>query len=74
MSLTNAPKFWLLLVTIIGLILLMAMHVMTVQDASPFMALIIGYLVGNGVAAKKGDPVDPVIGSDQIYPKDRSNG
>jgi len=28
----------------------------------PLITMIVGYAVGNGIAARKGDPVDPIIG------------
>ena len=40
----------------------MAVNAIDSDTGVPILTTIIGYSVGNGIAARKGDPVDPIIG------------
>jgi hypothetical protein len=40
----------------------MAVRAIDSATGMPVITLIVGYAVGNGIAARKGDPVEPIIG------------
>ena len=56
MSLANPSKA---LIALVGLICLTAI---TPDAGLPVITAIIGYAIGNGIAAKQGQSVDPIIG------------
>ena len=62
MNIANPSKALIALVGLICLTVLMAVNVIDSQTGVPILTTIIGYSVGNGIAAKKGDPVTPIIG------------
>lgn len=52
------------LVATIGMVLvsvLMISHVITSTEGMPIITMVIGYAVGNGIAAKSGVPVEPFV-------------
>lgn len=63
MNVNNPPKLVGVLVGMVVIGVLMAVHTLTQEVGAPMLTLMIGYLVGNGVAAKRGDPVQPILGS-----------
>jgi hypothetical protein len=40
----------------------MAIGKLDMENGMPVLTLIIGYAVGNGIAARQGEPVQPIIG------------
>lgn len=62
MSIANPSKALIALVGLICLTVLMATKAISSDAGLPIVTTIIGYAVGNGIAAKKGDPVEPIIG------------
>jgi hypothetical protein len=40
----------------------MAIGKLDADNGIPIITLVIGYAVGNGIAAKQGEPVQPIIG------------
>ena len=62
MNIANPSKALIALVGLICLTVLMATKAISSDAGLPIVTTIIGYAVGNGIAAKKGDPVDPIIG------------
>jgi hypothetical protein len=62
MTLTNPPKALIVLVGMICITILMAVGSIEQSAGTGLLGSIIGYAVGNGIAARKGDPVDPIIG------------
>lgn len=62
MGVTNAPKLLVigLFVLLCGVALLIGR--VTFTEFAAITGPFVGYLVGNGVAAKNGDPVQPAIG------------
>lgn len=71
MDLNNPPKFYLLLITLLGVFALMLFGRVDTDNAQAWALIgsIVGYGVGNGIAAKSGQPVEPVF-----KPRDRSTG
>ena len=62
MNIANPSKALIALVGLICLTVLMAVGAIESETGVPILTTIIGYSVGNGIAARKGDPVDPIIG------------
>jgi hypothetical protein len=62
MILQNPSKALIALVALICLTVLMAVRAIDSATGMPVITLIVGYAVGNGIAARKGDPVEPIIG------------
>jgi hypothetical protein len=62
MKLTNSPKLAFSLLSCVCVTVLMAVGSIDAATGMPFLTLIAGYILGNGVAAKNGDPVEPIIG------------
>jgi hypothetical protein len=66
-TVTNAPKLVGILLAMILLTIVFALDKLTESGYIGLMGLIVGYLVGNGVAARSGDPVQPVIGESSAH-------
>lgn len=62
MQITNPSKAMIALVGMICITILMAVSKLETAQGMPAITMIIGYAVGNGIAAKTGDPVQPIIG------------
>lgn len=62
MTIANPSKALIALVGLICLTVLMALDKLDTSQGMPVITLIIGYAVGNGIQARKGAPVDPIIG------------
>jgi hypothetical protein len=61
MTLANPPKALIALVALILISGLMAIGAITTEAGIPIFTMIVGYAIGNGMAAKAGVPVDPII-------------
>ena len=62
MSLANPSKALLALVGMICITVLIAVDAITAESGLPVITAIVGYAIGNGIAAKQGQPVEPIIG------------
>ena len=62
MTLQNPSKALIALVALICVTVLIAVGSIDSDQGLPIITMIVGYAVGNGIAARKGDPVDPIIG------------
>ena len=62
MSLANPSKALIALVGLICLTVLIAVDAITPDAGLPVITAIVGYAIGNGIAAKQGQSVDPIIG------------
>lgn len=62
MRIANPSKALIALVGLICITVLMAIGKLDMDNGMPVMTLIIGYAVGNGIAARQGEPVQPIIG------------
>ncbi len=62
MTLQNPSKALIALVALICVTVLIAVGAIDSDQGLPIITMIVGYAVGNGIAARKGDPVDPIIG------------
>lgn len=62
MTLQNPPKAIIALVALICMTVLIAVDAITPETGMPVITLIVGYAVGNGIAARNDSPVEPIIG------------
>ena len=62
MKITNPSKALIALVALICITVLMALESIDTDQGMPILTLIVGYAVGNGIAARTGEPVEPIIG------------
>ena len=62
MKIANPSKALIALVGLICITVLMALDKLDMDNGMPVITLIIGYAVGNGIAARQGEPVQPIIG------------
>ena len=60
--LANPSKALIALVGLICLTVLIAVDAIAADSGLPVITAIVGYAIGNGIAAKQGQPVDPIIG------------
>ena len=63
MTLTNPPKALIALVGLICLTVLLGIDAIDKATGTGMIGTILGYAVGNGIAARSGKPVEPIIGS-----------
>ena len=63
MTLANPSKALIALVALVLISGLMAIEAIDNQTGMPVFTMIVGYAVGNGIAARRGDQVTPIIGT-----------
>lgn len=63
MIIANPPKAFIALVGLICLTILLATHSIEQSTGTGLIGSILGYAIGNGIAAKTGKPVEPIIGT-----------
>jgi len=57
----NPPKALIALVALICMTVLLAVDAIETDQGLPIITMIVGYSVGNGMAALTNKPVDPII-------------
>ena len=62
MSLANPSKALIALVGLICITVLMITDSISQDAGIGLISAVIGYAIGNGIAAKAGQPVEPIIG------------
>ena len=62
MSLANPSKALIALVGLVCITVLMVSDSISQDAGIGLVSAIIGYAIGNGIAAKTGQPVEPIIG------------
>lgn len=62
MNVNNPPKMIVVVLALICLTVLLMSNTIDSAEGLGLIGLIVGYGVGNGIAAKQGDPVEPMIG------------
>ena len=62
MTVTNPPKAFIALIGLVCLTVLLAIGAIDKATGTGMIGTILGYAVGNGIAAKTGKPVEPIIG------------
>ena len=63
MTLANPSKALIALVGLVCLTVLLALGKIDNATGTGMIGTILGYAVGNGIAARTGKPVQPIIGS-----------
>lgn len=64
-KLNNTPKFILLFTVAVGLFILVGLEKIEWNDAQALLLIEVGYIVGNGVAAVRKEPVKPMLASEE---------
>jgi hypothetical protein len=64
MKVTNPPKAFIALVALICITVLRALDKIDQASFNAIGGLVVGYAVGNGIAARRGETVEPIFGSD----------
>lgn len=62
MNVNNPPKMIVVVLALICLTLLLMTKTIEAEAGLGLIGLIVGYGVGNGIAAKNNDPVEPMLG------------
>jgi len=62
MTITNPPKAFIALVGLVCLTVLLAIGAIDKATGTGMIGTILGYAVGNGIAARTNTPVQPIIG------------
>ena len=62
MKITNPPKALIALVGLVCLTVLMALNSIEEATGTGLIGSILGYAIGNGIAARQGQAVDPIFG------------
>lgn len=62
MTISNPSKALIALVGLICVTVLMVTRAIDSTAGMPIITLVIGYAVGNGIAAKTNQPVEPILG------------
>lgn len=62
MNIANPSKALIALVGLICITVLMVADSISQDAGIGLLSAVIGYSIGNGIAAKQGIPVDPIIG------------
>lgn len=70
LNLNNPPKFYIVMFALICITALMMTQTISSEAGLGLLGLIVGYAVGNGIAAKDGDKVEPIIGGHKHSPPD----
>lgn len=63
MTLANPPKALIALVGLVCLTVLLALGAIDAATGTGMIGTILGYAVGNGIAARNRVPVDPILGA-----------
>jgi len=62
MSIYNPPKAFIVLASLVCLTLLIVHGSIRSNEGLPVITAIVGYAIGNGIAAHNGQSVDPIVG------------
>lgn len=61
-NLNNPPKFYIVILSLICITVLLVTNTIDSDAGLGLLGLIVGYGVGNGIAARQGEPIEPIIG------------
>lgn len=61
MSINNPPKWVIVLASLASITYLMASNTIDSEAGVGLLGLIVGYGIGNGIAARNDQPVEPLI-------------
>lgn len=68
LNMNNPPKFYIVVLSLVCITVLMVFNTISSEAGLGLLGLIVGYGVGNGIAAKYDEPVEPVFGSEPNDP------
>lgn len=68
MTIVNPSKALIALVAMVCLTVLMGLDRIPTEAGVGLLGSIVGYAIGNGIQARSGKPVDPIIGPKQSTP------
>jgi hypothetical protein len=63
LEVNNPPKAYIVILALLCITVLMVTNTIESDSGLGLLGLIVGYAVGNGIAAKQGEPVEPIIGA-----------
>jgi hypothetical protein len=61
-AISNPPKAFIALIGMLCITALMIADAIPTEGGTGMLGAIIGYAIGNGIAASSGTPVEPIIG------------
>lgn len=70
LNLNNPPKFYIVIMSLICITTLMITNTIESDAGLGLLGLIVGYGVGNGIAARNNQQVEPMIGITRTDPAD----
>lgn len=62
LNLNNPPKFYIVMLALVCISILMMTDTIESDAGLGLLGLIVGYGVGNGIAARQNEPVEPILG------------
>lgn len=62
LEINNPPKAYIVILALVCITVLMMTNTIESDSGLGLLGLIVGYAVGNGIAAKQGEPIEPIIG------------
>lgn len=62
LNLNNPPKFYIVVLALVCITVLMIFGTIDSDAGLGLLGLIVGYAVGNGIAARQDEPIEPIIG------------
>ena len=68
MNIANPSKAFIALVGLVCITVLMVTDSISQDAGIGLLSAVIGYAIGNGIAAKQGQPVQPIIGRKSTTP------
>jgi hypothetical protein len=62
LNVNNPPKAYIVILALVCITILMVTNTIEAESGLGLLGLIVGYAVGNGIAAKQDQPVEPILG------------
>lgn len=62
LNVNNPPKAYIVILALVCITVLMITDTVAAESGLGLLGLIVGYAVGNGIAAKADQPIEPILG------------
>lgn len=62
LDINNPPKAFIVVLSLLCITVLLLTKTIEAESGLGLIGLIVGYAIGNGIAAKQGEPVEPILG------------
>lgn len=62
-TVANPPKALIVITALVCITVLLALNAIDETAGAGLLGSIVGYAVGNGIAARNGEPVQPILGT-----------